>query len=262
MLDIDFLKQNNVDTDAAIELFGDIGTYNDTCQDFLDGVDEKLAELKKYKEQNDMANYAIYAHSIKSDARYLGFTETAKIALDHEMAGKGNDEKFVEKEYDNLVDATNKMISIVKQYLGVEAPEKNINDVLNDNVQEVILVADDSKLVTNFVTKSIADKYKTVIAYNGLEVIDIINNYPNYKIIGLFLDLNMPKMGGFEVLDYFKEHNLFEKIPVSIITGEDSKDMINKAFTYDICDMLVKPFNNKDVLRVAEKTVNFDKNQG
>lgn len=261
MLDIDFLKQNNVDIDTAIELFGDIGTYNETCQDFLDGVDEKLSELKKYKEQKDMANYAIYAHSIKSDARYLGFTETAKIALDHEMAGKGNDEKFVEKEYDNLVEATNKMISIVKQYLGLEETQQNdLNSILNDEVKDVILIADDSKLVTNFVAKSIADKYNTVIAYNGLEVIDIINNYPNYNIIGAFLDLNMPKMGGFEVLDYFKEHNLFEKIPVSIITGEDSKDMINKAFTYDICDMLVKPFNNKDVIRVAEKTVNFEKN--
>lgn len=262
MLDIEYLKQNNVDTDTAIELFGDVATYNETCQDFLDGIDEKLSELKKFKEQNDMANYAIYAHSIKSDARYLGFTEVAKVALEHEMAGKGNDEKFVEKEYDNLVRVTNNMISIVKQYLGVESSQNAIDDVLNNDVQDVILVADDSKLVTSFVTKSIADKYKTVIAYNGLEVIDIIDNYPNYNIIALFLDLNMPKMGGFEVLDYFKEHNLFEKIPVSIITGEDSKDMINKAFTYDICDMLVKPFNNKDVLRVAEKTVNIEKNQG
>lgn len=260
MLDISFLKQHNVDTDAAIELFGDVGIYNETCQDFLDGIDEKLGELKKYKEQNDMPNYAIYAHSIKSDARYLGFTEVAKVALDHEMAGKGNDERFVQKEYDNLVNVTNQMIAIVKEYLGVEAPKESINNALNNGVQDVILIADDSKLVTNFVAKSVQEKYKSIVAYNGLEVIEIINNYPNYNIIALFLDLNMPKMGGFEVLDYFKEHNLFQKIPVSIITGEDSKDMINKAFTYNICDMLVKPFNNKDVLRVAEKTVNFGKN--
>ena len=260
MLDISFLKQNNVDTDAAIELFGDVAIYNETCQDFLDGIDEKLAELKKYKEQSDMPNYAIYAHSIKSDARYLGFTEVAKVALDHEMAGKGNDEKFVNKEYDNLVAVTNQMIDIVKQYLGATSGAEELNKAMNEEISDVILIADDSKLVTNFVAKSIQDKYKTIVAYDGLEVIDIINNYPNYNILGLFLDLNMPKMGGFEVLEYFKEHNLFEKIPVSIITGEDSKDMINKAFTYPICDMLVKPFNNKDVLRVADKTVNFLKN--
>lgn len=259
MLDLGFLKQNNVDTDKAIELFGDVSIYNETCQDFLDGIDEKLSELKKYKDARDMANYAIYAHSIKSDARYLGFSEIAKVALDHEMAGKGNDEKFVLKEYDNLVNATNQMIDIVKQYLGKSESSSEVSSS-NNEASDVVLIADDSKLVTNFVSKSLSDKYKTIVAYDGLEVIDIINNYPNYNILALFLDLNMPKMGGFEVLEYFKEHNLFERIPVSIITGEDSKDLINKAFTYPICDMLVKPFNNKDVLTVAEKTVNYKRN--
>ena len=124
-------------------------------------------------------------------------------------------------------------------------------------MENVVLIADDSKLVTNFITKSLDGMYKTIIAYDGLEVIEVINNYPNYNIIGMFLDLNMPKMGGFEVLQYFKDHDLFAKIPVSIITGEDSKEMINKAFTYPICDMLVKPFNAKDVVTVASKTVNF-----
>ncbi|MBR1417248.1 MAG: response regulator [Bacilli bacterium] len=263
MLSIDFLKQNNVDVDTALGLFGDINVYNETCQDFLSGIDEKLENLKKYKQENEMADYAIYAHSIKSDARYLGFNEVAKIALDHEMAGKGNDEKFVLREYDNLVAATHKMISIIRQYLGIE--EVSVNKEQTQNAHEtknVILIADDSTLVTNFAIKSLEGKYDAIVANNGKEVIDIINNYPNYNIIALFLDLNMPVMGGFEVLDYFKENNLFEKIPVSIITGEDSKDMINRAFTYNICDMLVKPFNNKDVIKVADKTVNFYKNRG
>ena len=257
MLDLNYLKQNNVDTDSAIELFGDVSIYNETCQDFLDGIAEKLSELQKYKDARDMANYAIYAHSIKSDARYLGFTEIAKIALDHEMAGKGNDERFVLKEYDNLVNATNKMISIVKTYLGQEVQKADEVKVDPNAKEDVVLIADDSKLVTNFITKSLEGTYKTIIAYDGTEVIDIVNNYPNYNILGMFLDLNMPKMGGFEVLQYFKDHDLFSKIPVSIITGEDSKEMINKAFNYPICDMLVKPFNVKDVVTVANKTVNF-----
>ena len=44
--------------------------------------------LNKYKEAGDAYNYAIYAHSLKSDARYLGFTHLAEMALNHEMAGK------------------------------------------------------------------------------------------------------------------------------------------------------------------------------
>lgn len=262
MLDINYLKQNGVDVDKSLELFGDLEIYNETFQDFLIGIDEKLENLKKFREAKDMPNYAIYAHSIKSDARYLGFSEVAKIALDHEMAGKENNESFVLKHYQELVDATNKMIEIVKKYLNTDKSEVSTPTVNVENNGEkvnVIVVADDSKLVTNFVTRAISNIYNIVPAYDGNEVINIINN-PKYHIITLLLDLNMPNVGGFEVLDYMKKNNLFREIPVSIITGEDSKDMINKAFTYGIVDILVKPFSEADVKKVVEKTVNFINN--
>ena len=65
----------------------------------------------------------------------------------------------------------------------------------------------------------------------------------------------MPNVGGFQVLDYFKENNLFAKIPVSIITGESAKESIDKAFGYGIVDMLVKPFSKDDIKRVVDKTI-------
>ena len=71
----------------------------------------------------------------------------------------------------------------------------------------------------------------------------------------MLLDLNMPNVNGFAVLDYFKENGLFAKIPVSIITGEDSKENVNRAFTYPIIDVLSKPFNERDIKRVLDKTL-------
>ena len=256
MLDINYLKSNGVDVDKSLELFGDMDTYNETFKDYLDGIDEKLALLKEYKEKSDWLDYGVEAHSIKSDARYLGFSSIAKIALDHEMAGKGEDSKFILQEYDNLVDAANRMTEIVKNYLNGEASTVETTEPVEkaSDAKSVLLIADDSSLVTNFIIRSIDNKYETMIAVNGKEVIDIINR-PDVKVIGLLLDLNMPVMNGFEVLEYFKTNNLFDSIPTSIITGEDSKDMVDKAFTYQIKDMLVKPFSNKEVLRVLEKTI-------
>ena len=48
-----------------------------------------------------------------------------------------------------------------------------------------------------------------MIAKDGKEAIDIISVEEEGKIIGLFLDLNMPNIDGFAVLEYFKENNLF-----------------------------------------------------
>lgn len=67
----------------------------------------------------------------------------------------------------------------------------------------------------------------------------------------------MPNVDGFEVLEYFKNNNLFTKIPVAIVTGDDSKETVNKAFAYPIVDVLNKPFNERDIKRIVTNIVNF-----
>ena len=69
----------------------------------------------------------------------------------------------------------------------------------------------------------------------------------------------MPGVNGFEVLDYLKENDLFNKYPVSIITGADDRDTITRAFEYKIVDMLQKPFNERDVKRIVERTISYGK---
>ena len=69
----------------------------------------------------------------------------------------------------------------------------------------------------------------------------------------------MPNVNGFEVLNYLKANDLFVKYPVSIITGADDKDTITKAFNYQIVDMLQKPFNERDVKRIVERTISYGK---
>ena len=258
MRSVEYLKEHKVDVDKSLELFGDMKIYNETMQDFLDGIDEKKENLKKYKDQDNWPNYAIYAHSIKSDARYLGFADVAAKCLEHEMAGKESNQHFIEKDYDNIIKKTDEMIAIVKEYLTGDDDKK---EVVKEEAKEeflsskpVILVADDSSLVGNFASKMLSDKYDVLIAKDGAEVLNIIKGN-QHEILCLLLDLNMPNVDGYKVLDYFKENNLFGKIPVSIITGEDSKEGIKKAFDYDIIDMLNKPFSKDDIINVVEKTI-------
>ena len=69
----------------------------------------------------------------------------------------------------------------------------------------------------------------------------------------MLLDLNMPEYDGFMVLNYFKNNNLFRKYPICIISGDDTKETISKAFSYDIVDMLNKPFSKTNVECIVEK---------
>ena len=128
--------------------------------------------------------------------------------------------------------------------------------VLMPNVSEkTILVVDDSNITRNLIEKVYKDQYKILMAANGREAIDIVDTMPEGSIVAILLDLNMPGVDGFAVLDYFKEKGLFEKIPVSIITGDSSKATITKVFSYNVVDVLIKPFSTFDIEKIVSKMV-------
>ena len=121
------------------------------------------------------------------------------------------------------------------------------NLVLMPDVKDkTILVVDDSNITRSLIERVYKDQYKILMASNGREAIDIVDTMPEGVLVAILLDLNMPDLDGFAVLDHFKEKDLFNKIPVSIITGDSSKETINKCLTYNIVDILIKPFTKKE----------------
>lgn len=292
MYDVNFLISNGVDVNKSLELFGDIDTYNETVGEFLVSAKEKLAKLQKYKDDKDMPNYAIYVHSLKSDAKYFGFTKLADLAYDQELKSKEGDMFYIYEHYQELIDEVERTINIVKKYISPESEVTSNEQVptsttpapvaapapvtpaptaplpTSSNIepaevysQKTILVVDDSNIIRNFVKRIFSEKYNIGMAKDGEEALNIIKaNASNENIVAILLDLNMPKVDGFAVLTYMNEHQLFSSMPVSIISGDSSKDTINKAFTYPIIDMLGKPFTEADVKRVIEKTMYFKEN--
>ena len=118
MFNTQILTDNGVNLEKSLELFGDIATYNDNLDEFIDGIEKSLADLKKYKENADMANYAIIVHSIKSDAKYFGFEKLAELAYNHEMQSKDNNMYYVYDNYDELMTEINRIVNLVKEYMG------------------------------------------------------------------------------------------------------------------------------------------------
>ena len=250
-MDKNYLINNGIDVDKSLELFGDIDTYNETLVEFLDGVNKKLNDLKTSKEASDTHNYGIYAHSLKSDARYLGFTVLAAMALEHEMAGKNNDVSYIYNNYDALVAEVKRVVSVVSDYIGVKRNLVSVDEVKKSD--KAILVVDDSDIVTNFIKKIFNDSYEVITAEDGESAITYLNEDSDDKIIGMFLDLNMPNVNGFQVLEYMLKGNLFDKVPVAIITGADTKDEISKTLMYPVLGILSKPFNERDVKSFVDK---------
>jgi HPt (histidine-containing phosphotransfer) domain-containing protein len=118
MKEVSLLSSNGVNVDEGIELLGDIETYDEILEDFLTEFDEKMTKIINYKESSDMENYAIMVHALKSDSKYLGFTNLAELAYQHEMESKVNNTQFINNNFEQLINEANRIIDIVKQYLG------------------------------------------------------------------------------------------------------------------------------------------------
>ena len=257
MKDINFLKEHNVDINKSLELFGDLETYNETLYEFKNGIDGKLKQIAKFYQEQDMPNYAIYVHSLKSDCKYFGFLKLAELSYEHEMKSKANDYNYVKENYQALIEEANNVKEIVNEYLEDTTTFSNDTESLDE---DIILVADDSEVIRIFVKKIFDADYELAFAKDGEETLNIIKEHENdNRLKAILLDLNMPKVNGFAVLDYMKEHNLLDKMPVTIVTGDSSSEAINKAFTYDIVDMLNKPFSESKIRDVVEKTINSNK---
>ena len=127
--------------------------------------------------------------------------------------------------------------------------------VIEVDDMKILLIVDDSSIITTFASKMFKDEYNVIVAKNGNEVIEVIRNNFDSEFVGMFLDLNMPVCNGFQVLEVFKTNNLFNKIPVCILTGDDTKDSIDKVFNYPIVDVLNKPFNEKEIRICLEKMI-------
>lgn len=254
MKDVNILTSNGVNVESSLELFGDMVMYDETISDFLNSVSKKLDNIKNYKEASDMPNYAILVHSLKSDAKYLGFTKLAELAYAHELKSKENDISYVYNNYNELMEEASRIVNVAREYMGL--PVENIIKSAKKQKDKAILVVDDSNIIRNFIKKIFNDTYEVIVADDGREALDAIALNPNSNIVGMLLDLNMPNVNGFEVLKYFETNDLFNKIPVSIVTGDDYKETIERLCTYPIVDILIKPFNERDIKRVVEKTIN------
>lgn len=114
---LDYLRSRKVDIDTSLEILGDQATYDDIMQTFRKEIETKLSNLNRNRQLNDLESYAISIHSLKSDAKYLGFKSLADYAYHHELKSKENDRTFIDDNFDILEREVRKIIVIIDEYL-------------------------------------------------------------------------------------------------------------------------------------------------
>ncbi|MFC4740304.1 response regulator [Flavobacterium ponti] len=112
-----------------------------------------------------------------------------------------------------------------------------------------VLVVEDNK-INQMVTKRILDKnnFITKVVENGF---DAIKNIEEDKFDIILMDINMPEINGFETA--IRIRNIKPKIPIIALTATDANEIKNKITQSEMDEVIVKPFDEKDLVEMIYK---------
>lgn len=121
------------------------------------------------------------------------------------------------------------------------------------SLKEKILIADDSEMNQMLLEEILSDKYEYVMAKDGTEAVDILEKNEDIDLV--MLDINMPKMDGFGVLEIMNLRHWISEVPVIIISSESDVDFIRRGYDLGASDYISRPFDLTVVRRRVENTL-------
>ncbi len=112
----------------------------------------------------------------------------------------------------------------------------------------MILIVDDMPINREILMDILEGEYDTAEVENGKKAIEFIDAHHD-ELSAVLLDLMMPEVDGYTVLEYINSKNYLKHFPVLIITGEESLKTEKRCFDLGVSDFIRKPFDNKLVLK-------------
>ena len=106
-----------------------------------------------------------------------------------------------------------------------------------------VLIVDDLELNREMLAAILEKDYPILEADGGKKAISMIQEHQD-EIAVVLLDLVMPEMDGFAVLEVMKNHSWLKTIPVLVITAESKAEVESKCFEMGVSDFIRKPFDN------------------
>ena len=113
---INILKAAGYSVENAINELGGIDIYNEILNDFYNENIERVKKIISCKKIDDLKNYAIEVHAMKSECMYLGINDLANMCLEHQLKSEANDIEYINSHFNELMTEIAKVLTVVKKY--------------------------------------------------------------------------------------------------------------------------------------------------
>lgn len=121
-------------------------------------------------------------------------------------------------------------------------------------VKKTILVVDDNMVNRSIIQRMLQNEYDVLEAENGIIAMQIIRKKKNI-ISAVLLDLIMPEMDGYQVIEQMKKDSMLSLIPILVMTGESGIQNEIRVFELGANDFISKPYEIEIVRNRLKNTI-------
>ena len=122
-------------------------------------------------------------------------------------------------------------------------------------MKKIILIVDDDRLTLSTAQNLLGDMYKVVAVNSGRQAYKYLDRHTPDLIL---LDINMPDIGGFEVMRALQADRRWKKLPVIFLTADRSSETEVECFRMGACDYISKPFEPQTMMSRIKSTLELD----
>lgn len=127
---------------------------------------------------------------------------------------------------------------------------------MEQSAPKVLVVDDEPNVLRSLVQYLTIEEFEVETASNGIEALEKVDSF-NPELI--LLDVMMPGMDGFEVLDRVKAKPGHANTPVIMLTAKDQSSDVLKGYQSGATSYLVKPFNLDELVETINQTLDRSK---
>lgn len=251
-----FLEQLDfLDTETGlIYCAGEEAFYREMLVSYLDS--DKRRDLMEAFGKEDGENYRILVHAIKSTSLTIGATELSEQAKALEAAAKENNWDYIQDNHEELMEAYNILRERIDGVLNGKKDLEKIWVEEGDKKEFHILMVDDDSMNLAIGERMLGGKFNLTCAKSGAEAMKLLKTVRPDLIM---LDIHMPDMNGFEVMEWLKQQKELEEIPVVFLTADSDQDVEIQGLKKGAKEYIRKPFVADIMIERVTRILEFER---
>ena len=245
-----------LDTNMGMEYCcGSEELYKEVLEAYL--KNGRSGEMQQSFEEEDWGNYRIQAHALKSASLSIGARELSEQARLLEVAARDGNISYIKGHHEEVSRQYQTLLDEVEQALAVPEGSSSSAVIMQDR-EAHILVVDDDSMNLRVAEKMLEERYFVSCVKSGEETLAFLEKgIPDL----ILLDIHMPGMDGFEVIDRIKADERYVEIPVIFLTADNDRDAEIQSFKHGALDFITKPFVVDIMMQRVKRILELDRLQ-